>query len=99
MAGKDIRDELLEDPEVRRFYEDPPFEVRLAFAVVRARQARKWSPVRLAKELGVAPEEIAALESFRGPLADPAKQKCLVLILGLPGMYEPVEHSDGQEPS
>ncbi|HTE21434.1 MAG TPA: helix-turn-helix transcriptional regulator [Candidatus Limnocylindria bacterium] len=60
---KDIRKELLKDPEVKKVYDELESEYRLAHSLIEARLAKKMTQAQLAKKSGVSQVMIARLES------------------------------------
>lgn len=60
---KDIKKELLKDPEVKRAYDELEPEYQLASSLIQARIERKMTQAELAKKAGVSQVIIARLES------------------------------------
>jgi DNA-binding phage protein len=60
---KDIKEELLKDPEVKKAYDELEPEYRLAHSLIEARLAKKMTQAQLAKESGMSQVMIARLES------------------------------------
>lgn len=60
---KDIRKELLKNPEVKRAYDELESEYQVASSLIQARLDSKMTQVELAKKAGVSQVMIARLES------------------------------------
>jgi DNA-binding XRE family transcriptional regulator len=60
---KDIKKELLKNPEVKRAYDELEPEYQLAHSLIQARIDRKITQAELADEAGVSQVMIARLES------------------------------------
>lgn len=60
---KDIKREMLKNPEVKRAYDELEPEYRLAYSLIQARIDQKMTQVELAKKSGVSQVMIARLES------------------------------------
>ncbi len=60
---KDIKKELLKDPEVKKAYDELEPEYRLAHSLIEARLAKKMTQAQLAEKSGVSQVMIARLES------------------------------------
>jgi DNA-binding XRE family transcriptional regulator len=60
---KDIKREMLKNPEVKRAYDELEPEYRLASSLIQARIDQKMTQAELAKKSGVSQVMIARLES------------------------------------
>lgn len=64
-ALKDLKDTLLEDPEVKQEYDRLEDEFNLASLLIEARSKAGLSQIELAKRMGVSQPDVARLESGR----------------------------------
>jgi len=65
ITHKQLKAELLRDPEVKKAYDDLAFEFEIIKAIIRVRAQKRLTQRELAHKIGVAQSALARFESGR----------------------------------